>query len=352
MTNRTAAANRMLPIIDLAAARSNDPIAKRELARQFDHAFSTSGFCYVVNYGLPPSVIDDAFAASASFFHSPLEDKLKVSPSVDTMFRGYISETRKYRAYYDFNRDGPVPESTGQSIGGKQNFIFAVESPKSQHGTAPNGWPCGANPWPAHLPEFRTKMYTFYTEMHKVGEDILRMIALALGIDENFFRDRYGEDQDTSLGVMAYYPSLTAEEVAAGKQSLLGHCDYSCITLLVQDLTGGLQVQERSTQEWIDATPMKGAIVVNVGDLLARWSNNRYVSTPHRVMNTGGRERFSMVLTHNPRADIMVDPRDLGIGDRDSRYPPVKAGEYMWDRMMETSATDEDIAEVKERAIA
>src|SRR5437764_816475 len=136
--DRQAVVRRILPVIDLAAARGNDPAAKRQLAQQFDHAFSTSGFCYVVNYGLPPSVV----------------------------------------------------------------------------------------------------------------EDILRMIALALGIDENLFRDRYGDDQDTSLGVLAFYPSLTPADVTTGKQSLLAHCDYSCITLLVQDQTGGLQVQERSSGQW------------------------------------------------------------------------------------------------------
>ncbi|RYI24008.1 MAG: isopenicillin N synthase family oxygenase, partial [Acetobacteraceae bacterium] len=286
-------------------------------------------------------VIDDAFAVSAKFFHAPLDEKLKQSPSTETMFRGYLSETRKYRAYYDFDRDHAIAETEGQSVGGKENFLFGVDTQGGEQVSAPEDWPRGPNPWPASFPEFRSKSYGFYEEMHKAGEDILRMVALALDADEDFFSKRYGEEGDTSLGLFSFYPPLTPAEVAAGKQSLLGHADFSCITLLVQDQVGGLQVQERSSRRWIDARPIPGSIIVNVGDLLARWSNNRYVSTPHRVMNMAGRERFSILLTYNPKADVMVDPRDLGVSDEDSLYPPVQAGRYMWARMMETSLPGE-----------
>jgi isopenicillin N synthase-like dioxygenase len=138
------------------------------------------------------------------------------------------------------------------------------------------------------------------------------------------------------------YPIATALPRQGG-QSLLAHADFSCLTLLGQDHVGGLQVQERASQRWIDATPVPGSIIVNVGDLLARWSNNRYVSTPHRVMNMSGRERHSVGLTYNPRADVIVDPRDLGVSAAESRYPAVQAGRYMWARMMETSASDSEI---------
>ena len=341
--DRSAIAGELIPIIDMAAARSNDAEARRALARRFDQAFSHSGFCYVINHGVAERVIEEAFAASEQFFHAPLDEKLKQSPSAETMFRGYISETRKYRAYHDFNRDHAMAKSEGQCVGGKENFLFGVDTAGDEPASAAGDWPRGPNPWPVGLPEFRPRAYGFYEEMHQVGEDILRMVALALGADENFFSARYGEEGDTSLGLFSFYPSLTPAEVAAGKQSLLAHADFSCLTLLVQDEVGGLQVQERSSQRWIDATPVPGSIVVNVGDLLARWSNNRYVSTPHRVMNISGRERHSIGLTYNPRAEVLVDPCDLGVSDGDSLYPPVRAGRYMWARMMETSATDSEI---------
>jgi isopenicillin N synthase-like dioxygenase len=341
--DRPALASKLLPIIDMSAARGNDPEARRELAGQLDRAFSHSGFCYVVDHGVEQRVIDDAFAISDQYFHLPLDEKLKQSPSAETMFRGYLSETRKYRSYYEFDRDHAIAETEGQCVGGKENFLFGVDAAGSEPASAPGDWPRGPNPWPASFPDFRAKAYRFYEEMHKAGADILRMVALALGADEDFFNARYGDEGDTSLGLFCFYPSLTPAELAAGKQSLLGHADFSCITLLVQDQAGGLQVQERSSRQWIDATPIPGSIVVNVGDLLARWSNNRYVSTPHRVMNVSGRERHSIVLTYNPKADVMVDPRDLGVSDGENRYPPVQTGRYMWARMMETSATDGEI---------
>jgi isopenicillin N synthase-like dioxygenase len=332
-TQRTELTSRLLPIIDLSAARSDDPVAKRALAQKLDAAFSSSGFCYIAHHGIAQSVIDDAFAVMENFFHAPLDEKLKLAPTAETMFRGYLAETRKYRTFHDFDPDRPLAETNAQSVGGKENFIFG---------------PSGANSWPEDFPEFRAKCCVFVEALQKVGDEILRMLALALGIDENFFRGKYGEEQDTSVGVLAYYPSLTPEQLAAGRQSLPEHADFSCLSLVVQDDVGGLQVQDRATKAWVDAKPLPGTIVANIGDLLARWSNDRYVSSVHRVQNTAGRERFSFIAGHNPRGDIIVDPRDLGIDNDKCAYPPVEAGRYMWARMMETGATDEDIAAAKE----
>lgn len=352
LEERSALARQVLPIIDMAAARGNDAAAKQALARQIDHAFSTSGFCYVVNHGGDARIIDEAFKASGSFFHAPLDAKMKVAPSPDTLFRGYLADTRKYRTYADFNREGAVAETEGQSVGGKENFIFSADGQQRRSDVAVGNWVSGPNPWPQGMPEFRAKSYALFQDMHKVGADILRMIALALGIDENFFRGKYGDEGDTSLGTLCFYNSLTPAEFATGKQNLREHVDFSCITLLLQDQTGGLQVQERSSKDWVNATPIPGAIVVNVGDLLARWSNNRYVSTPHRVRNVSGAERLSIAITYNPRADAAVDPRELGVSEKDAKYPTIQAGRYAWDRMMETGGSDEDIAAAAKRPAA
>lgn len=342
---RSEIANRILPIFDLSAARGNDLEAKRLLARRIDHAFSTSGFFYVTNHGIAQSVIDDAFGVAADFFHKPVDEKLELTPTAETNFRGYLAETRKYRTFYDFDPDRPNEETKNQSVGGKENYVFGAENPRIDIASSKTGWPSGPNPWPGNAPAFRTKSYTFFEELQRVANDIYRMVAVAHGIDENFFQGKYGRDQDTSLGVYAYYPSLTSAELAAGKQSLPGHADFSALSLVVQYGVGGLQVHDRVTKTWVDAAPIPGTIVVNAGDLLARWSNDRYVSCLHRVMNTAGCERFSFVLGHNPKADAIIDPRELGAAN--TRYPAVMAGKYMWARMMETGATDEDIEVAK-----
>jgi len=116
------------------------------------------------------------------------------------------------------------------------------------------------------------------------------------------------------------------------------HTDYGCITLLYQDNSGGLQVRELSSNRWIDATPIEGSLVVNVGDLLARWSNDRFRSTLHRVINNSGHERYSIATFYDPTYSAVVDPCDLGIDRAASLYPAIAAGAYILKRIDDSMA--------------
>ena len=111
------------------------------------------------------------------------------------------------------------------------------------------------------------------------------------------------------------------------------HTDFGCITLLWQDENGGLEVLERQTQTWIAAPPIPGTLVVNVGDLLARWTNDRYASTPHRVVSRSGRERSSIATFYDPDFKAVVDPRALGTAEAECRYAPIAAGEHILGRI-------------------
>ncbi|MGE6579786.1 2OG-Fe(II) oxygenase family protein [Vreelandella aquamarina] len=111
------------------------------------------------------------------------------------------------------------------------------------------------------------------------------------------------------------------------------HTDYGCVTLLYQDAVGGLQVRELGSERWVDAPFIEGSLVVNVGDLLARWSNDRFRSTLHRVINTSGRERYSIATFYDPDYTARVDPADLGVSAAEAQYPPVAAGDYILGRI-------------------
>ena len=110
------------------------------------------------------------------------------------------------------------------------------------------------------------------------------------------------------------------------------HTDFGCVTLLWQDPTGGLEVRERATRSWIPAPPIEGTLVINVGDLLGRWTNDRFASTPHRVVNRSGGERFSIATFYDPDFSALVDPRELGTPEAECDYEPIAAGQHILNR--------------------
>jgi isopenicillin N synthase-like dioxygenase len=158
----------------------------------------------------------------------------------------------------------------------------------------------------------------------------LRAVALSLDIDEMFFVSKYTKRMQRTQ--MVYYPPQ-APKSDADQFGVAPHTDYGCITLLWQDNVGGLQVKELATDSWIDAPPIPGTLVVNVGDLLARWSNDRFRSTLHRVINRSGQERYSIATFYDPTYGASVDPRDLGLESMQPLYEPVAAGDYILGRI-------------------
>ena len=327
----------IIPVIDLAPLRGGDVAARRSVAAEIDRAFTTVGFCYVRNHGVPQPVIDAAFAAAEAFYQLPASTKNDLA--VDALFRGYTGPAVTMSAYREYAEDGGVSAKDAvETVGGKELFNFSMEGQHEDPDSDPQGWTYGPNQWPGFMPEFRTALYAYYEAVSGVGDDLLRGVALAMGADEDFFLRKYVKN--TGQCTVLHYPPLSPDEVAAGVESSTEHCDFSCITVLYQDNVGGLQVIERSSGEWIDAPPVHGTFVINVGDMLARWTNHRYVSTPHRVMNLSGRERYSIGTFYNPEARAAVDPRDLGVADDQALYPPVFAGRYVRARFEELYALE------------
>jgi len=172
-------------------------------------------------------------------------------------------------------------------------------------------------------------LYAYFTELGHCGADLLRVVALSLGLDENFFAAKYAKPlQRTQI---IYYPPQPPQP-PADQFGVAPHTDYGCITLLWQDDNGGLQVRSLASRSWIDARPVAGSFVVNVGDLLARWTNDRFRSTVHRVVNLSGRARHSIATFYDPDFSTLVDPAELDDGAAPARYAPVRAGEYILGR--------------------
>ena len=301
---------REIPVIDLA------PAAARlgEVAAAVRRAATEAGFFYIANHGIPPATIDAAFAASRRFFALPLERKLAVA--VDRRHRGYIriGEAKMY--------DGARPDL-------KESFVYGIDLPETDPDVRAGRPLMGPNRWPTELPEMKAAFDRYYAAIDRTGQTVLRAVAMSLGLSERFFAERYAKP--LARGSLVYYPPQPPE-LGKDQFGVSAHTDYGCITFVCQDDNGGLQVRNRSG-EWIAAAPIPGTLVVNIGDLLARWTNDLFRSTPHRVVNTSGRARYSLAVFYDPDSDTEVKAIDSCVPRGEApRYPAITCGAHVLSR--------------------
>jgi isopenicillin N synthase-like dioxygenase len=307
----TAASFDEVPLIDIGGLRSGVPGAAQKVADAICRASTEVGFFYVVNHGVPQDKIDRAIAAAQAFFALPDETKARVK--VNSRHRGFLGMggAKMYA--------GAIPDL-------KESFVWGLELAESDPDVSPERTLLGPNQWPGFMPELGPALYGWYEQALACGNDLLRAFALGLGLPESFFVSRFTKPM--ARGSVVHYPPQPP--VSEKDQFGVGpHTDYGFITILWQDQVGGLEVLN-AAKRWVPAPPVPGSFVVNVGDLLARWSNDRFASTPHRVVNRSGRERYSMPVFFDPNWETMVDPRECGLPAGDApHYPPVIAGEHI-----------------------
>jgi isopenicillin N synthase-like dioxygenase len=302
-----------IPLIDFAGVRARDPAAMRKVAGEIREACTTLGFFYIVNHQVPDAVIARAAKAAKEFFAFPLE--LKRSVAANANHRGF--HARGDALMYGAKRpDEKEFYSLGLELGPDDPSVLAGEKLR------------GANNWPSFMPELRPALYDYFIALGHCGADLLGVVALSLGLDVDFFVGKYTKPlQRTQI---IYYPPAPADR-ESDQFGVAPHTDYGCITLLWQDDNGGLQVRSLASKEWIDARPIAGSFVINVGDLLARWTNGRFASTAHRVVNLSGNERHSIATFYDPDFATLVDPAELGAA-APARFEPVRAGDYILGR--------------------
>lgn len=303
-----------IPIIDFAGVRAHDLAAMRAAAREVHRACTGVGFFYIAAHGVPSEVIETAAKAAKQFFAFPPEAKRTVAANAN--HRGFHAKGDALM-YGATKPDAKEFYSIGLELGADDPSVRAGEPLR------------GPNNWPAFMPDLRPALYRYFEEMGACGADLLRVVALSLGLEETFFEPCYTKPlQRTQI---IYYPPQPPAPVA-DQFGVAPHSDYGCITLLWQDDNGGLQVMNAGSKSWIDAPPIPGTLVINVGDLLARWTNGRFSSTQHRVINRSGRERYSIATFFDPNFSTVIDPRELGTVAADCRYKPVRAGDYILSR--------------------
>ncbi len=304
-----------IPLVDMQGVREGDPDSLARAGEAIHNACTQVGFFYIINHGLSQAVIDDAMQAAQRFFAEPLERKAQVA--VNKHHRG-------------FHRRGGATMYQATRPDEKEFYGFGLDLAEDDPSVLAGEALRGPNQWPDFMPEFQPAMERYFVEVGRCGADLLRAIAVSLGIDPEFFAAKYTKPLQRTQAV--YYP-VQADDRPADQFGVAPHTDYGCVTLLYQDAVGGLQVRELGSERWVDAPFIEGSLVVNVGDLLARWSNDRFRSTLHRVINTSGRERYSIATFYDPDYTARVDPADLGVSAAEAQYPPVAAGDYILGRI-------------------
>ena len=296
----------VIPVIDITPLRDgSDP---ERVARALHAASRGLGFIYVSGHGIPDEVINAARESAYELFRSPPEDKQTIS--VSTSHRGYLGH-------------GAAKMDDDAKVDLKESFIWGDQD---EDGTVVEEHPLrGVNRWPAFQPALQDHAMSYFRHAHDVAHHLMRGFALGLDLDENFFLKTCS--RPLSRASFVYYPAQSSD-MGDGQFGVGPHTDFGVLTVLCQDSVGGLQVQDVNG-EWGHAPPIEGTLVVNVGDLLSRWTDGAYKSTPHRVVNTSGGERLSLVLAFDPDPDTMIDAREVYGSDYVASEDPITCGDYL-----------------------
>lgn len=306
-----------IPVIDVSSLRSegNAPTRAAAVAALRD-ALERSGFAYLTGHGIPQEAIDRLRSLSQAFHALPVEAKQRI------VMNGF------HRGYMPFSTSTIVTSTVAKVTRPNQSESLMImhELPEN----APNyGEPLqGPNQWPEELPELREVALDYMTKMTALGLSMAGGLAEALELPRAWFLPFF--DDPTLFLRLLHYPRQADESGLFGSAP---HTDYGFITILAQDDVGGLEVRNRH-DEWIAAPPIPGAFVMNVGDILQRWSNGRFASTPHRVRNLKPAARYSMPFFFDPSMAALVEcpPQILGAGEA-PKHPPVVYGDYLLERL-------------------
>lgn len=303
-----------IPVIDIAPLRYGNLRARQRLADEIARACREVGFFYITGHGVAQSLIDDAFAQNRAFFDQPFEERMK-SAATRNHWRGYVPSKL---------------EGEGGAIGGSiQTFRLMLDLPADDPDVR-RGKPMHLpNRWADHLPGFNETVKNYMQEMHVLSALLRRAFALGLGMAEEWFEPFYTRPL-IQQSLLYYRPPKSQRpedlEIGAGE-----HCDTGAFTILMQDAVGGLEVGHLE-HEWISAPPIRGAFVINIGDMMMRWTNGQFRSTPHRVVNRAQQARYSMPYFANPDFDSIIAPiPSLVTPGNDAAWPPLHFGQFMDD---------------------
>ena len=319
-----------VPVIDVAAL-AGDERGRRAVAREIGRACEDIGFFTVVGHGVDETLVRRMYDVSRAFFDLPLAEKLRVRRPKPEQSRGYIGLGEENLAY-----------SVGRDTTDLKEFfaIGPVDVPAAPYYTAPAAYPSFApNVWPERPAALRGIYTDYYRAMERLAARLMRAFALALDLREDFFADK--TDRHISGIRVINYPDQP-EAPAAGQLRAGAHSDYGALTILkAENVPGGLEVLNRAG-EWVAVVPVADSFVINLGDLMMHWTNDRWISTLHRVANPPrdaalGSRRQSIVFFYQPNYDALIECLPgCGSAAHPPKYAPVTSGEHRLRKFLKT----------------
>jgi len=299
-----------LPVIDLGPLATGKPEDQKKVARALGKAARESGFFYIVNHGIPQAQIDALFAASKAFHEKPRSFKMRWWSGFTTHHRGYVP-------FEENGTDFP------KTINFNEAWDMSYEAP-ADHPDYLVGWRMtGPNVWP-EIEGWKDTVQGYYDAVFDLGLTLLDTLALELDVDPAALR-KHINTPCSQLRLLRYIENdmpATKDMVGIG-----AHSDFECFTILLQ---GGPGLQVMNAEDvWIEAPPIPGTFVVNIGDIFETWSGGQFKSTQHRVVNSG-RERYSAPLFFGLDYHAMVEPLEkFRTPEAMAKYPPMSAGDHL-----------------------
>ncbi len=293
-----------IPVIDMTGFVGGSAARRKAIADEVAAACADVGFLFMAGHGLSEALVDDTFAQTERFFAQSEEDRRRTL-ATEAHWRGYV----------------PSPN------GGMGTFRTMLELPPDDPDVLRGKPMHQPNKWPDHLPGFRETVTAYQDAMLALSVHLRQMFALGLDLPENFFEPFYRRPliQQSLL----YYPAPESVDPKDLKIGASEHTDTGAFTILMQDMVGGLEVKHRE-KGWVQATPIKGTFVVNIGDVMMNWTNGRYISNLHRVVNRKQQARMSLPHFANADYDAIIAPIPALIEPgTDPITGPIHFGEYM-----------------------
>ncbi|KAJ9132105.1 Isopenicillin N synthetase [Pleurostoma richardsiae] len=306
-----------IPVIDLADATSPSVDVRKRLSKQIYDACVNVGFFYIKNHGVSQEIVDGCFNEAKRFFHDlSTDDKMELDITKNTEFYGYAP-------IKTVMPDGATKKRLFESI----NFGYEPSMDPGATGTDDNG----PSFWPeeSKLPNFKENVGKYYSEMMALSRRLLKMFALGLDLDEDYF-DQFCKRPGVLLKLNHYPAALPDAPDSAG---IHAHSDLESFTILCQDDVKSLEVLSKDGH-WIPADPIPGTFVVNIGDAMSMWTNDIFLSTIHRAYNKEGKTRYSIPFFFGADYDAIMNTLPSCISEaRPLKYQPITAGAHVRQRL-------------------